>query len=123
VPWLAGGNFLPSTAINQLEMWQEDTFDPGTMDLELGWAAKLGFTSMRVFLHDLPWRDNPAGSLRRIEKSLSLADRHQLGVLFVLLDGCWDPGPRSGRQHPPRPLVHNSGPLDQVKLRVEPLRR
>jgi hypothetical protein len=26
-PWLVGCNFSPSTAINQLEMWQVDTFD------------------------------------------------------------------------------------------------
>ena len=34
-PWLVGCNFLPSTAINQLEMWQADTFDPETIDREL----------------------------------------------------------------------------------------
>ena len=38
-PWLVGADFLPSTAINQLEMWQADTFDPITIDRELGWAA------------------------------------------------------------------------------------
>ena len=27
-PWPVGANFLPSTAINELEMWQADTFDP-----------------------------------------------------------------------------------------------
>jgi hypothetical protein len=53
-PWLVGCNFIPSSAINQLEMWQEDTFDPKTIDRELGWAHDLGFTTVRVFLHDLP---------------------------------------------------------------------
>ncbi len=24
-PWLVGCNFIPSTAVNQLEMWQEET--------------------------------------------------------------------------------------------------
>ena len=41
-PWLVGCNFLPSTAINQLEMWQADTFDPKTIDRELGWAESIG---------------------------------------------------------------------------------
>ena len=27
-PWLVGSNFLPSYAVNELEMWQADTFDP-----------------------------------------------------------------------------------------------
>src|SRR4029077_2592941 len=30
--WLVGSNFIPSTAINQLEMWQAATFDPRTID-------------------------------------------------------------------------------------------
>ena len=50
-PWYRGCDFIPSTAINQLEMWQADTFDPETIDRELGWAEDLGFNIMRVFLH------------------------------------------------------------------------
>ena len=41
-PWLVGSNYIPATAINQLEMWQAETFDPGRIDLELGWAQGLG---------------------------------------------------------------------------------
>ncbi len=52
-PWLVGCNFLPSTAINQLEMWQAATYDPATIDKELGWAEWLGFNTLRVYLHDL----------------------------------------------------------------------
>src|SRR3954451_2267862 len=58
-PWLVGCNYCPSTAINQLEMWQADTFDPATIDRELGWAQELGFNSMRVFLHDLAYMQDP----------------------------------------------------------------
>jgi hypothetical protein len=36
--WPVGANFLPSTAINELEMWQAETFDAPTIDRELGWA-------------------------------------------------------------------------------------
>lgn len=32
--WLCGANFIPSTAINQLEMWQAETFDTVTIDRE-----------------------------------------------------------------------------------------
>ncbi|KKM92953.1 hypothetical protein LCGC14_1213170 [marine sediment metagenome] len=46
-PWPLGCNFIPSNAINQLEMWQAATFDPATIDRELGWAAFLGFDPMR----------------------------------------------------------------------------
>ena len=31
------------TAINTIEMWQAESFDPATIDKELGWAEELGF--------------------------------------------------------------------------------
>ena len=107
--WLAGSNFIPSTAINQLEMWQADTFDEATIDRELAMAEGLGFTSMRVFLHDLPWKQDSAGFVQRIDRFLGIADRHHIGVMLVLLDGVWDPHPAVGPQRPPTPHVHNSG--------------
>ncbi|MCI0538971.1 MAG: cellulase family glycosylhydrolase, partial [Verrucomicrobiales bacterium] len=108
-PWLVGCNFIPSTAINQLEMWQEDTFDLKTIDRELKWAEDLGFTSVRVFLHDLLWKQDQEGFLRRMEQFLDTADRHKIGVLFVLMDSVWDPHPQLGKQRAPKPHVHNSG--------------
>lgn len=108
-PWLVGCNFAPSTAINQLEMWQADTFDPATIDRELGWAEGLGFNSVRVFLHHLPWERDPQGYLRRIDQFLAIADRHHIGTMLVLFDAVWDPFPHAGKQHAPRPGLHNSG--------------
>ena len=107
--WLVGCNFLPSTAINQLEMWQADTFDLKTIDRELGWAESLGFNSIRVYLHDLLWKQDAPGFLKRMEQFLEVADRHGIGVVFVLFDSCWDPYPKLGPQRAPRPGVHNSG--------------
>ena len=52
-PWLIGSNYTPASAINQLEMWQAETFDPETIDRELGWARAIGMNSMRVYLHNL----------------------------------------------------------------------
>ncbi len=49
--WLKGSNFQPSTAINQLEMFQAETFDTAAINRELGWAQGLGFNVMRVYLH------------------------------------------------------------------------
>lgn len=108
-PWLVGCNFSPSTAINQLEMWQADTFDPQTIDRELGWASDIGFTSVRVFLHNLLWQQDPEGFLARVDKFLEIADKHGIGVMLVPLDGVWDPQPKLGKQREPRPHVHNSG--------------
>ncbi len=109
VGWLVGCNFTPSTAINQLEMWQADTFDPATIDRELGWAEGIGMNSVRVFLHHIAWEQDPSGFLDRMDKFLELAHKHKIGVMFVFFDGCWDPMPRPGKQRSPRPHVHNSG--------------
>jgi len=108
-PWLVGCNFIPSTAINQLEMWQADTFDPPTIDRELGWAASIGFNTVRVFLHELPWQEDREGLLERVEKFLSIAAKHNIRPMFVFFDGVWDPDPQSGPQRRPRTGVHNSG--------------
>ena len=96
--WLAGSNFIPSTAINELEMWQADTFDLPTIDRELGWAERLGFNSVRVFLHNIPWDQDPEAFLGRIDKFLDVAARHHIGATLVLFDSCWDPYPRAGKQ-------------------------
>ncbi len=108
-PWLVGSNYIPATAINELEMWQASTFDPKRIDLELGWAESLGMNTMRVFLHDLPWKQNPAGFKKRIDTFLRIASRHKIRPIFVLFDSCWDPVPGLGKQRTPRPGVHNSG--------------
>ena len=100
-PWPVGANFLPSTAINELEMWQADTFDAATIDRELGWAEGIGMNTMRVFLHNLLWEQDPKGFKQRMDKFLTIAARHHIRPVFVLFDSCWDPHPKLGPQHPP----------------------
>jgi hypothetical protein len=108
-PWLVGANYNPSTAINQLEMWQEDTFDPKRIDEELGWAEQIGMNTMRVYLHDLLHKDDAEGLYKRMNTFLEIADKHHIKIVFVLFDSCWDPFPKSGKQRDPKPHVHNSG--------------
>ena len=108
-PWLVGSNYTPATAINQLEMWQAETWDPATVDRELGYAQSIGMNTMRVFLHNLLWENDPEGLKRRMNEFLAIAARHNIRPMFVLFDSCWDPDPRAGPQHPPIPGVHNSG--------------
>jgi len=108
-PWLVGSNYIPSNAINELEMWQADTFDPKEIDKELGWAQGLGMNTMRVFLHNLLWKQDSAGFKSRINTFLQICDRHGIKPIFVVFDSCWDPFPKLGKQRAPRPGVHNSG--------------
>lgn len=106
--WLCGCNFVPSTAGNQLEMFQAATFDPETIDRELGWAAELGMNSIRLFLHDLLWTLDGDAFLDRLDQVLELAAGHGIRTMPVLFDGVWDPDPRPGPQPEPTPGVHNS---------------
>src|ERR1700742_3131146 len=81
-PWLVGSNFIPSTAINELEMWQADTFDLATIDRELGGGQNIGMNTMRVFLHNLAWKQDPAGFLDRMDKFLGAAEKHHIRIMF-----------------------------------------
>lgn len=107
--WLRGANFNPSTAINQIEMWRAETFDPETIDRELGYAESIGFNSMRVYLHHLPWEQDPEGFKERVSQYLNIADKHGISTMFVFFDDCWNARYSAGKQPEPKPGVHNSG--------------
>ena len=115
--WLRGCDFIPSTAINQLDMWQAPTFDTATIDKELGWAESIGMNCMRVFLHHVAWQEDPAGFKERMRQYLQIADRHHIVTLFVFFDDCWNETYHAGPQPAPRTGIHNSGWLrDPGKL-------
>jgi hypothetical protein len=107
--WPVGADFLPSTAINELEMWQADTYDAATIDRELGWAESVGMNTMRVFLHNLLWEQDATGFQKRMDDFLTIAARHHIRPVFVLFDSCWDPFPKPGAATSADPGVHNSG--------------
>jgi len=107
--WVVGCTYIPSNAINQLEMWQEETFSPELIDKELGMAADLGFNTVRVFLHTLSWQENSEAYLNRIDLFLSIAHKHGIKTMLVLFDSVWDPFPKLGKQPEPKINVHNSG--------------
>lgn len=108
-PWLVGCNFTPSNAVNQLEMWQAESFDPVIIDTELGLAASLGMNAVRVYLHDLLWWADAPGFQSRLDIFLEIAAKHRIRTMLVMFDSCWDPHPELGPQRAPTPGVHNSG--------------
>ena len=107
--WVLGANYTNASAINQLDMFQAATWNPQEIDKEFGWAKQFGMNSMRVYLHDLLYKQDPEGFKRRFAELLSIADRHGIRIMPVLFDSCWNPDPKLGPQHPPIPGVHNSG--------------
>lgn len=107
-PWLVGCNFVPSSAVNDVEMWQKESFDAETIDRELGWAHDLGFNSVRVFLNYAVWEADAAGLKQRLDHFLSIAAKHEIKVMPILFDDCFKPEPKVGSQEAPEPGVHNS---------------
>ncbi|MCM5661810.1 glycoside hydrolase 5 family protein [Galbibacter mesophilus] len=108
-PWLVGCNYYPATAINQIEMWQESTWDPKRIDLELGWAEDIGMNTLRVYLHDLVWADDEEGLYDRMEEFLNICQSHGIRPFFVFFDDCHMPNPELGIQPLPVKGYHNSG--------------
>ncbi|MEM7365508.1 MAG: cellulase family glycosylhydrolase [Pseudomonadota bacterium] len=117
-PFPVGANFIPSTAINQLEMWQADTFDPDTIERELGYASRLGMNIMRVYLHDLLWPQDSDGFCHRIDTYLDIASNLGIKTMFVLFDDCWNQESALGQQPDPVPFVHNSGWVQSPGVKV-----
>ncbi len=109
LPWIRGCNFIPSSAINQIEMWQADTFDSKTIDRELGWAQELGFNTMRVYLSSLVWKADSKDFKKRMKKYLAISSKHKIRTIFVFFDDCWNEESALGKQPEPKPGVHNSG--------------
>ncbi len=108
-PWITGADYLPSTAINQLEMWQAETFDTAIISKEFTWAQSIGFNTMRVFLHSLVWKQDAQGFKTRMGQYLTIANRHGIKTIFVFFDDCWNTNPKPGQQPVPKPGIHNSG--------------
>jgi len=107
-PWIVGVNYIPSTACNTTEFWQAETFDETTIDRELGWAQDIGFNTCRVFVQYLVWKHDPEGLKKRLNRFLSIANKHGISTTFVLFDDCafGDPSktePYLGKQREPIP--------------------
>ncbi len=109
-PWVCGFNFLPSSAVNFLEMWHADTFDRPTIERELGWAGEIGFNAIRINLHSLVWEHDRDGLLDRLDTVMEIADRAGMQTVPCLFDDCGFGGaePVFGPQPDPVPGVHNS---------------
>jgi hypothetical protein len=87
-PWLFGFNFVPSTAVNDTEMWQKETFDRAVIERELASAEQLGYNSCRVFVQYIVWKADPKGLKNRFGQLLEIAHKHNISVIPVLFDDC-----------------------------------
>ena len=107
--WLIGCNYIPATAINQIEMWSADTFNPKQIDKELSWAHDLGFNTLRVFLSSVVWKNDAKGMKKRMDEFLNICKKYSIRPMFVFFDDCWNAESAYGKQPELKPGVHNSG--------------
>ena len=108
--WRIGCNYLPSTAINQHEMWHSGTWDPATIASEIELASKTGLNTFRVYLHDRTFNDNPEGFLARMDEFIGTCSANGIKPIFVFFDSCWlCPAQVPDLIPAPRPGTHNSG--------------
>lgn len=119
-PWLCGFNFLPSTAVNFIEMWQAASFDAETIERELGWARKIGFNTLRTNLPFDVWRADRDGLMQRVDRFLAIAEANGISTMLCLMDDCGfsGNGPALGAQPDPIPGVHNSRAVASPGRRV-----
>lgn len=110
LPWLCGFNYLPRSAVNWTEMWQNETFDRPTIEQELTWAGEVGFNTLRTNLPFIVWQHDRDGLWQRLDSFLDVATENGLITMLCPLDDCGFSGdhPYLGPQKPPTPGVHNS---------------
>lgn len=108
---ILGCNYLPRTAVNVTDIWQDESFDPKIIDEELGWAQKAGYNSLRVFVQYAVWEEDAEALRQRIDQFLTIADRHGMRVMLVLFDDSSSLGrePYIGKQNELVPSLYNSG--------------
>lgn len=110
-PWLCGFNYLPSYAVNWIEMWQSETFDSAAIERELAWAREIGFNTLRTTTPFLLWKHDRDGLMSRLDRFLGMAARNGISVMLTQLDDCAFSGrePVLGPQPEPMKGIHNSG--------------
>jgi hypothetical protein len=79
-PWPVGFNYIAGYAVNQIDMWQSSTFDPVYIDRELAFSDRLGFNTVRIFLHDFLYKNEPEALKKNLETFLGIAQKHGLRV-------------------------------------------
>src|SRR5690554_3627272 len=118
IPYLSGVNYVPSTAINSIEIWSEETFDPKTIDHELSLAQSIGMNSVRIFLNDMVWEHDPEGFYKRVDHFLDICEKHSIYAMITFFTNGGHPEPKLGKQPDPIPGKHNSGWMKTPRLSV-----
>lgn len=95
-PWMRGCNYLPASAANYADMWQElgseERFKE--MEKEFALAQKTGFNVMRLIIHEQGfgiWLADHDGFMARFERWLQLLDQYGMRAIILLGNDCSRP--------------------------------
>jgi len=106
--WWVGFNYVPSNKVNQIDMWQAESWDPVIIDKELAMGEGLGFNVVRIFLHDLVYIQDPEGFKERFSDFLRIADSHGMRVIpNFFTNGGKEERRQLGKQPEEIPGTHN----------------
>ena len=108
--WLRGCDFIPSTAINQLEMWQAESFDTATISTG-NWDMPSQSVSIACVYFCITWHGSRMPPVLRSgwSRYLAIASKRNIKTIFVFFDDCWNETYSAGPQPAPKPGIHNSG--------------
>jgi len=84
-----GSNYTPAYCVNAVQLWHD--FRPEVIEKELAAAERhFGITTLRVYLHNIPYDAEKEQFLARIEQFLAICHRHGIRPGFVFFDDCWN---------------------------------
>lgn len=108
--WQVGFNYLPRTAVNFMDMWMAQSFEPPLIREELSWARDAGFNALRTNLPFTLWQHDPESLKSRLHEFLAITNDLGFKVMLCPLDDCEFSGRPAvfGPQPEPVTGLHNS---------------
>ena len=95
-PWIRGCNYMPASAANRVDQWQELGSEErfAEVEKELALAETIGFNTLRILVEEqgfAVWLVDHDGFMARFERMLSIMERHGLRAIVVLGNDCSRP--------------------------------
>ena len=95
-PWMRGCNYMPASAANRVDQWQELGCEErfAEMETELKLAQSIGFNTMRIIIEEqgfAVWYAEHDGFMARLERALALLDKYGMRAILVLGNDCSRP--------------------------------
>uniref|UniRef100_A0A914D8P6 Glycoside hydrolase family 5 domain-containing protein n=1 Tax=Acrobeloides nanus TaxID=290746 RepID=A0A914D8P6_9BILA len=107
-PYIMGTEYMASYAVNQLEMFQAETFNPDLIDKELALYGQLGMNTIRVFMIDLAYNIDPTGFKNRVNTLVEISAKYGIKPTLLFFTPSVIKNPTPGKQPKPDPGLVSS---------------